>query len=133
MKIFALVTLFLATFASDAFAQRRPDDRWPRPGNVRCEARDRGWEEHRQGHPNCGTCLRYHDRCVETCTRSAATCTAEGVGYRGRRMRFVGQGSNRMEAQREAMRRCEWNRNMRHCRVVSCGESRTRVSGRDCR
>ena len=133
MKIFALVTLLFVTLTSDAFAQRWPDDRWPRPGNVRCEARDSGWEEHRPAHNSCGECLRYHNRCVESCTRIAATCTAEGVGRRGRRLRFIGQGMNRWEAQNEAMRRCEWNRNMRQCRIISCGQTRTQVSGRQCR
>lgn len=133
MRIFALVTLLFVTFASDAFAQRERDHRWPRPGNLRCEARDSGSEEHRRAHNSCGECLRHHNRCVESCTRTVATCTAEGVGHRGRRMRFVGQGMNRMEAQREAIRRCEWNRHVRHCRIISCGVTRTQVSGRQCR
>lgn len=131
MKLFGAALFILCFFVTDASAQRRPN-RYPPSGDVRCEARDQGWEEH-GGHRDCGSCLQQHERCNEVCSRVFVICDATGVTYTGLSLRFQGQGRDQWQASNEARRACEWNRDVRSCTVTYCRESNSRVSSRSCR
>ena len=128
--LLAALVLFSLTSLS-AFAQRR-DPRYPR-GPVICKATDRGWEEHFGGHRDCGSCVREHQECVETCSIQTYACTAQGRTAEGRIITFSGQGRDRWDAERDARSRCEWNRNVRGCVIRSCGPRSETVSRRACR
>lgn len=128
--LFTFVFVF-ALALSSAFAQwsgRNPSRR-----QVTCSASDRGWEEHFGGHRDCGSCLAKHNECVETCSIQSYVCQAKGTTAQGRYILFTGQGQNRFEAESEARRRCEWNRNVRSCYITSCSTRSTQVSRRSCR
>jgi len=129
-KSFALFVL-LALVSITAFAQRRGPD-YPR-GPVTCAATDVGWEEHFGGHRDCGSCLQKHDRCTETCSIQSFSCTSKGRTAEGRVLVFRGEGRTRWEAENEARRRCDWNRNVRGCIIDACGTRSQVVSRRSCR
>lgn len=131
-KLFFAFIFSTTFFATDAFAQRGPRRDYPRDSDRSCSARDVGWEEH-GSHPNCGTCLQRHEQCVETCAQTSIVCEARGRNGRGRTVIFRGQGRTRWEAESEARRSCEWNRNMRSCMVTGCYTSSSRGTTRACR
>lgn len=106
---------------------------YPSPARVVCSAGDRGWEEHSGAHSSCGTCLQHHGRCVETCSEVSQLCEVEGTNYNGVRSIFRAVGGDRYAAESEARRKCEWNRDMRFCRTISCRPEQRVVSRRDCR
>lgn len=129
-----LIAFVFVAFASiqDVSAQYRPRPDYPR-GRVTCTVTDSGWEEHWGGHRSCGSCLQEHSRCVEKCSEKMEVCEARGTTYNGSTRIFRGAGPDRWSAETAARRNCEFNRNMRHCSVISCrSESRT-VSNRSCR
>lgn len=98
-------------------------------GRVTCSAQDKGWEEH-SAHRSCGECLAHHGRCIETCSTSDYTCEAQGVDYRGNVTRFVGQASDRYQAENQALRNCSYNSS--RCQILSCRSSEQVVSRREC-
>lgn len=109
--------------------QRPPYDPGYGGGRVTCSAQDRGWEEH-SAHRSCGECLAEHGRCIETCSTSDYTCEAQGVDYRGNVSRFVGQGSDRYQAENQAIRNCSYNAG--RCQILGCRSSEQVVSRREC-
>jgi|GEM_PF-6049799 len=109
-----------------------PTPGYPRQGDVVCEVADRGWEEHRP-HYSCGECLSYHGSCVETCNEVTEVATVQGQDYYGRVFTFEGSGRSRWEAEQEARRNCEWNRDIRNCYVVSNRTATRILSRRECR
>lgn len=106
--------------------------RYPQ-GRVVCSAQDRGWEEHFGGHGSCGSCLQKHGECVETCTEQREMCEVEGLDYYGRTRRYMAMGPDRWSAESEARRQCEWDRDNRSCRTISCRAENRTVSSRSCR
>ena len=111
----------------------RPTPGYPRPGNVVCEASDRGWEEHWNGHNSCGSCLQHHGDCVERCSEQVNICESEGISYNGSVRRFQAAGPDRWMTESEAIRNCEWNRDMRACRIIKCSVQSRTISTRSCR
>ncbi len=103
---------------------------YPGRGEVVCSASDRGWEEH-SAHRSCQECLRYHGRCIETCSIVNYTCEAQGYDYRGNPVRFIGEGRDRREAQDQAFRNCNYN--ARSCQVMNCQTREQQTSRRECR
>ncbi|WP_413575849.1 hypothetical protein ACLVWU_15850 [Bdellovibrio sp. HCB290] len=103
---------------------------WGRP-NVTCSATDKGWEEHWGGHSDCGSCLKKHGTCIETCSANYYVVKVEGVDYRGYKMTMESRGESRYEAEREALRSC--NRRYDNCKVVSSNSQSETVSRRSCR
>lgn len=98
---------------------------------VTCTASDRGWEEHGP-HYSCHDCLRHHGTCIETCSQNTVECQAEGVDHYGRRLNFVGMGSDDWSARNEALRACQYNY-ASNCYVTSCQSRQNVISRRSCR
>lgn len=99
------------------------------PG-LRCSAVDRGSEEHWGGHNSCGECLREHGHCVEVCSLSFFTCEARGRDYQGNSISLKGSGSDRYEAERNAINFCE--RNFSNCSVYNCTSDSEQISRAEC-
>lgn len=98
--------------------------------NVVCSAADKGWEEHWGGHRTCAECLQKHGTCIETCSLEYTTCEAVGTDSLGNSFTVRGSGSDRWEAERNAVRHCE--RNFRSCRSSSCNSKSETVSRTRC-
>ena len=112
----------------------RDYDRRPPPsyGNLICSASDRGFEEHLSGHRDCRSCLRSHDRCIETCEEQTYVCSGVGTNRYGRSVDIVGVGATRFEAQNEIEDECYYSR-LANCRILRCDIDRRAVSQRACR
>lgn len=104
-------------------------------GNVKCTVNDNGWEEHYGGHSDCGSCLREHGSCNETCSSEETYCTAEGTTYRGSNTSstetFRGRGNDRWDAERDAINECR-RYNASGCSIKSCDTQNQIVSSRRC-
>lgn len=111
----------------------RPTPGHPRRGVVVCEASDNGWEEHWSGHRSCGECLQAHGRCTERCSEKMEVCEVRGTTYNGSTITFRAAGRDRWDAEREARRQCEWNRDMRSCMTSRCTQESRLISSRQCR
>lgn len=136
---FVFVTLMAATSLAghfdDMFRPGRGDDRggrggWGRP-NVSCSATDKGWEEHWGGHSDCRSCMKKHGNCTETCSAEYYEVTAEGVDYRGYKMTVESRGNSRYEAEREALRTCNYRYS--NCKVTASNSRSETVSRRSCK
>lgn len=110
-----------------------PTPDYQAPARVSCSASDKGWEEHWGGHSSCGSCLQHHGNCIETCKEISEMCEVEGTDYYGRPAIFRAVGVDRYAAESEARRKCEWNRDMRYCRTISCSSQDRVISTRRCR
>lgn len=126
---------------SDRWRPEDPRDRPGRPGrpgrgDLYCEARDNGWEEHRNGHRNCQECVAAHGNCTETCqeTFQEWACTVEGVRPDGRTIPFTGRSQDRRAAADDAEDQC-YGARFRQCRYVGCDRevSHGPEIRRDCR
>ncbi|MBO9667624.1 MAG: hypothetical protein J7501_12520 [Bdellovibrio sp.] len=102
----------------------------PAHAQVRCSARDKGWEEHWGGHEDCNSCMKKHGECVESCSLNYVTCEARGVDYLGNAISVKGAGNERYEAESNAVRLCQ--RNFQNCSVVNCTSEAENVSSRRC-
>jgi hypothetical protein len=60
-------------------------------------------------------------------------CEAQGTDYTGRVMIFSGRAADRWSAEAEALRRCEWDRNVRSCFILNCRAESQSISRRPCR
>ena len=111
----------------------RPTPGYPSRGVVTCSATDNGWEEHWSGHRSCGECVQAHGNCTERCSESLQVCEVQGTTYNGATVRFQAAGRDRWEAESEARRQCEWNRDVRSCVTTRCSQESRLVSSRQCR
>lgn len=82
-------------------------------GNKKCRWYDTGHEEHWGGHATQAECnAKHYGSCYQRCTETVYVCTAtpyEGYGS------YTAEASTRWEAERRALRECEWDH--RQCRV----------------
>lgn len=151
-KLFTgLIALFIFALAlvPDAQAQRRPNrpgrsdenrpdaprprPGYPREGDVSCRVfATRLFAGRIFGYDSCERCLSSNSACKETCTERVATCTVVGTRDDGVTREFRGAGRDRFDAENEARRACDFNRNMRSCRTKSCGNSTRDYSSRRC-
>ncbi|WP_413558649.1 hypothetical protein [Bdellovibrio sp. HCB209] len=129
---FILVTL-MATSAFAGFGDMfKPGRGGPSYGrNVTCSATDKGWEEHWGGHSDCNSCLKKHGSCTETCSAEYYSTTVKGRDYRGYEMTVESRGASRYEAEREALRSCNYKYS--DCRVISTNSQSETVSRRSCK
>ena len=104
----------------------------PPQQNISCRAEDKGWEEHFGGHGSCGECVRYHGRCVETCSANTVDCQVDGQDQYGRNVTFYGRAGDQYQSEELAMYNCRYNYAY-NCRVVQCNQHQDVVSRRDCR
>jgi hypothetical protein len=108
-------------------------EQYPQTGNLYCRSSGLGFESHGAGHFSCGECLSWHAQCLETCREESFECEVQGQDYWGRLVLFRALGSDRFSAERESLRRCEWDRNVRSCMLVRCQPRHQIISQHSCR
>lgn len=121
MRAFAFFTLLGILFSFEAsFGQ----------AYTTCSYTDRGWEEHWGGHRSCGECTQKHGRCVESCSINYYKCEARGVDAAGGAVTLKGNGQNRWDAERNALKYCQ--RYFNNCSVTSCNTQNEPLFSREC-
>lgn len=107
----------------------RPTPGYPSQGPVSCRSYStKLFGGKLFGYGSCQSCLAKNSKCNEICSEQVNVCTVQGVDYEGFTRDFIGSGGNRFDAEREARRMCDYNRNMRQCVTTGCSINTREIS-----